>query len=147
MALFRCPHSSGAKGFEFFSTFQGLTDRIREMPSGTHVIVFRERQLPLRGVVDDAFITKCLKAIPDDAEYLAVETVKQVHGDRSWFHDYAGVSNAELRDDLEESRGIPIAVGLYPAWSEESDEVLSAVVPPERSKVHAETHETKTKTR
>lgn len=133
LVLFRCPYSAGAKGFELFSSFQSLSERIQELPAETSVIVFREPQLPLRGVVDDQFIGRCLATIPDNTEYLAVETVRQVHGERSWFHDYAGVSHAELRDDLEESRGMPVAVGPYPSWNEDHHEAICAVVPERHS--------------
>ena len=129
LVLFRCNNAAGVNGFEFFSSYQSFVDRIRELPSHTNVLVFQQPQLPLRGVVDEEFIARCLEAIPDDAEYLVVETVRQVHGERSWFHDYAGISHVELRDDLEESRGVPVAVGLYPKWNEESGDVVFAVVP------------------
>lgn len=129
LVLFRCAHAAGANGFEFFPSYSSFVDRIQELPPQTSVLVFRQPQLPLRGFVDDGFIARCLENIPDDAEYLAVETVRQVHGGRSWFHDYAGISHAQLHDDLEESRGVPVAVGLYPNCSEEAGDIVSAIVP------------------
>lgn len=135
LLLIRYSHAAGSKDFEFFSSFQSLADRIRGLPPLTCVIAFRQPQLPLRGVVDDAFISRCLSGIADGSEYLVVETVRRVYGSRSWFHDDAGVSHAELRDDLEECRGTPVAAGLYPPWLEDTDDVISAVVPDEHGVV------------
>ena len=90
---------------------------------------FREPQLPLRGVVDESFVTKCLEHIPDGSEYVLAETVRRVYGRHSFFHCGSGESHAELRDDLEESCGAPVAVGLYPPVLEESVDVIRAVVP------------------
>jgi len=137
LVLFRYSHAAGSRDFEFFSSFQSLSDRIRELPPLTSVIAFRQPQLPLRGVVDDAFISLCLSSIPDGSEYLVAETVRRVYGRRSWFHHDAGVSHAELRCDLEESRGTPVAAGLHPAWLEDTEDVISAFVPDEHGVVRS----------
>lgn len=121
--------STGSQGFEFFSNYQDLKTRLHDLPPGSTVTAFKQNLLPLRGVVDDELIARCLESIPDDAEYLVVETVPQTFGDRTWYHDYAGISHIELRDDLEESRGVPVAAGIYPAWLEDSADVLFAVAP------------------
>ena len=131
LVLIRYSHAAGSKDFEFFTSYQSLLERIRELPPRSSITAFKEPQLPIRGVVSDELIARCLEIIPDDAEYLVVETVRRVHGRRSWFHDYAGVTQSELRDDLEESRGVPVAVGLYPVWLDDSENVISAVVPDE----------------
>jgi hypothetical protein len=36
-----------------------------------------------------------------------------------------------LCEALEDSRGIPVAVGLYPPWLGDTDDVVSAIVPDE----------------
>ena len=137
LVLIRYSHAAGSRDFEMFTSFQSLADRIRELPPLTSVIAFRQPQLPLRGVVDDEFISRCLSSIPEGSEYLVVETVRRVYGRRSWFHHDAGVSHAELRDDLEECRGTPAAAGLYPAWLEDTEDVISAVVPDEHGVVRS----------
>ena len=53
----------------------------------------------------------------------------------SWFHHDAGVSHAELRDDLEGCRGAPVAAGLYPPWLEDNSDVISAIVPSQHGEV------------
>jgi hypothetical protein len=124
---YRC--GGGSQDFELFSSFQALSDRIRELPAGACVTGFRTPQLPLRGFVNDDFVTKCLEQIPDGSEYLVAETVRRVYGRHSFFHCGSGESHAELRDDLEECRGAPVAAGLYPPVLEESANVVRAVVP------------------
>jgi hypothetical protein len=137
LVLIRYSHAAGSRDFEFFSSFRALADRIRELPPLTSVIAFRQPQLPLRGVVDDEFISRCLSSIPDGFEYLVVEAVRRVYGRGSWFHHDAGVSHAQLRGDLENRRGASVAAGLYPAWLEDTDDVISAVVPHEHGVVRS----------
>jgi hypothetical protein len=131
LVLFRYSAAAGSKDFEFFLSFEALSNRIGELPPFTYVTAFKQKQLPLRGVVDDSFVATCLSAIPDGAEYLIVETVRRVYGKKSWFHHDAGVSHKQLCEDLGESRGIAVATGLYPPWLEDTDDVISAIVPDE----------------
>lgn len=119
----------GSRDFELFTSFETLADRIRELSPGTCVTAFRHLQLPMRGVVDDNFIAKCLRSIPDGSEYLMVETTPTVAGRRSWFHNGDGTTHASLREDLDWSRGNPVAVGLHPPMRSQTGEVIHAVVP------------------
>jgi hypothetical protein len=146
LVLFRYDRAVGAKGFEFITSHQGLLDLIRSLPPLTTVIAFKHPQLPFRGVVDDEFIERCVEGIPDDAEYLVVETVKRTQGRNSWFLEYAGISRSELRDDLEESHGVAVAAGLYQSWHEDSEDVISAVVPDESGATRAGAHKHEHKT-
>lgn len=129
LLLIRYSHAAGSKDFEFFSSFQSVADRIRELPPLTCVIVFRQPQLPFRGVVDDGFIADCLSSTPEGSEYLVLEMTRRVYGRESWFHYGVGTSHAELREELEKSRGVAVAVGHYPPWLEDTSDVISAVVP------------------
>jgi hypothetical protein len=135
LVLFRYSHAAGSRDYEFFTSFQGLADRLRQLAPRTCVIAFRKPQLPLRGIVDDAFISNCLTSIPKGSEYLVVETTRQTYGQCSWFHHDSGLTHEELRADLEESRGVPVAAGLHPPWLEDNDDVISAVVPEEDGRV------------
>jgi hypothetical protein len=137
LTLIRYSGAAGAKDFEFFSSFQSLADRIRELPPLACITAFRQPQLSLRSFVDDDFITRCLSIIPEGSEYLVVESTKRVCGDLSWFQYRAGESHTELREDLEDSRGVPVAVGRYPPWYGDTDDVVSAVVPDEHGEVNS----------
>jgi len=135
LVLIRYSHAGGNREFEFFRSFQELSEKLRQLPPLACVTAFRQPQLPFRGVVDDEFIFKCLSSLPEGSEYLVVETVRRVYGRMSWFHHDAGVSHAELRDGLEECRGTPVAAGLYPPWLKDTEDVISAVVPDEHGVV------------
>lgn len=129
LVLIRIRCGAGARDYEFYTSFDALLKRIHELSPGTCIIAFKQPQLPLRGIVDDEFIAKCLSTIPDGAEYLMVETVQRVAGRMSWFHYGSDSTHAGLRDDLKDSRGVPVAVGLHPPWLHDTENVISAVVP------------------
>jgi hypothetical protein len=136
LVLIRYSHAGGSKSFEFFSSFAVLSGRLRQLPPRTSVTAFRKPQLPLRGIVDDQFIARCLNRIPESSEFLVVETAHRTAGKASWTHESAGVSHTELRDALEDSRDRSVAVGPYPPWLEESHDVVSAIVPDEDGVLH-----------
>jgi hypothetical protein len=128
--LIRYSAAAGNKDFEFFSSFETLSKRLRQLPPSTSITAFRQPQLLLRGLVDECFIASCLSAIPDGSEFLALEMTRRAYGEHSLFHWEAGESHAELRETLEHSRGTPVAVGPYPPfWLEDSDDLVSAIVP------------------
>ena len=131
MVLIRYSHAAGNKSFEFFTSFAALSERLHQLRPQTCITAFRRPQLPLRGVVDDAFIDVCLKNIRDGSEFVVVETVPRATGQYSWFHDEAGETHKELVESLEASRGKPVAVGEYPPWLEKSPDVISGYVPGE----------------
>jgi len=137
LLLIRYSRAAGSKSFEFFTSFNHLRERLEALPPQTSVTVFRERQLPLRGCVDDELIGKCLNSVQDGSEFLVVETVLTTAGNQSWFHHAAGESLEELRDALEGLRGKSVAVGEYPPWLEESLNVISAYVPKQDGRVTA----------
>jgi len=135
LVFIRYSHAAGSKGFEFFSSIETLMERLRGLPPRTCVIAFRQPQLPIRGVVDDSFITTCLSTIPDGSEFLVADTICRTAGRASWFHHGAGETHAELREELEDLRGHTVAAGLYPPWLEDTADVISAVVPDEHGVV------------
>jgi len=120
---------SGRDEFQFFSSFEMLANRMRESHPGTWFTIFEQPQLPLRGVVDDDFIARCLKNISKGDEYLIVETVQRVAGKRSWFHNLSDDTYASLPDYLSGSLGVSVAVGLYPPCLEERDDVIHVFTP------------------
>lgn len=132
LVLIRYSHAAGAKDFELFSSFAKLSERLHQLPPSTSVIAFRQPQLPLRGIVDRSFIERCLSSIPDSSEYLILETVSRKAGGFPSFHHTAGESHEELREDLADLVGSPVAVGLYPPFWDDIPDVVAGVVPYER---------------
>jgi hypothetical protein len=137
LVLIRYSRAAGEKSFEFFTSFERLRKRLEELKPETSVTVFRERQLPLRGCVDDEFIRKCLNSVQAGSEFLVVETAPRTAGNHSWFHHQAGESHEELREVLEGLRGEGVAVGEYFPWLEDSPNVISACVAKKDGSVRA----------
>jgi hypothetical protein len=73
LVLIRFAYAAGEKSFELFSSIKQLSERLSRLPARTSLIAFKEPQIPLRGIVDDAFTLSCLNTIPDGAEFLLVE--------------------------------------------------------------------------
>lgn len=137
--LIRFHAAAGSKSFEFFCSMDGFTKRLQGFGPRTCITVFRDRQLPLRGKVDEEFIRQALALVPDGSEYLVAALERTTIGKRSWFHDAAGESHAELLEDLRRDYcyGKQIAVGTYPPWLEDNEAVISAVVPDKDGSVTA----------
>jgi hypothetical protein len=131
LVMLRHPYAAGSKDFEFFTAYKDLGERLRKLKPCTWVVVFKEPQLPVRGVVDDALIAACVAHIADGADFLISELTRLTYGRSTWFNWSAGRSHAELRKGLEKLRGTPVAVGHYPPWVKESDVVISAIAPDE----------------
>ena len=127
LVRFRC--GGGSREYRLFSSYSALLEMMHQAPAGACITVFRNPNLPLRGVVDEEFIKRCLAAMPDGAEYVMFETIQTVAGKVSWYHNGSGQSNAELKDDLEQSRDLPVVVGYHPSMSGGSDESVDGVVP------------------
>jgi hypothetical protein len=126
--LFRYSHAAGNKDFEIISSFTDFNNRLRLLAPSTSVTVFKQRQLALRGVVDDPFIAQCVNIVPDKTEFLLLDTKARTGGGHSWFHHVAGESHFELREALEELRGSYVAAGSYPQLRDSSN-VISGIVP------------------
>jgi hypothetical protein len=129
LVLVRYSRAAGSKDFEFFSSFETLVTRLDQLPPSTSIIVFREPQLPLRGIVDDEFVSGCLKSRPNGSEFLLLESRHRNDGKPARPRWAAGETHAELREVLEEARGRAVAVEFYPPWLSDSSKVISAVVP------------------
>lgn len=129
LILVRYSREAGKKSFEFFTSFAALKVRLARLNAETSVTAFRKPQLPLRGLVDNEFISKCLGSIPAGAEFLVLEIDPRMTKQQWLFHHKAGESPDELRQVLEELRGKEVAVGEYPPWLTDSPDVISAYVP------------------
>lgn len=131
LALFRFHTGAGSKSFEFFVSLDDFNNCLSGLPPRTSVIVFGEPQLPLRGVVDEAFISAALQLIADGTEWRLVGLTQVTAGSQSWYHDFSDNSHEELERELRDDYcwAEMIAVGPEPDWFYDTDTVISAVTP------------------
>jgi hypothetical protein len=140
LALIKYANAAGSRDFTFFNDVREFRSKLERLPPNTWVIVYGEPQLPLRGRVDDALITAALELIPDGNEYLVVsleKTVEQYPPNyrREYYEETAGETHWELKEALEEFRGRPVGVGLFPPWPDDSEDTVEAFVPDEKGEV------------
>ncbi len=131
LAVIRFAGGAGSKSFEFFTSIDALIRRINELPPSASVTVIAERQLPIRGRVDDDFIQRALTSNRHGDEWLIVCLDQIKMGAASWYHDFAGDSNEEMATELRDEYcyGNRVAVGPYPEWLEDSKTVITAYTP------------------
>jgi hypothetical protein len=126
LALFQYSRMAGAKDWFILKSYEELCARVEVSPPNTRVTVFRRPQLQLRGTVDDTLVEQAMAVIPDGAEYLWVS----IGAHTGWWSEHgAGESHHELREHLLEQRGAFIAVGLYPPWLGEDEDVITGYRP------------------
>src|SRR5262245_31183819 len=70
--VLRYLRAAGAKEYAFVRSDTELADLIRILPLGTDIIAFHDPQLPMRGVVDAAFIDQATEHLAEWKEYLYV---------------------------------------------------------------------------
>jgi hypothetical protein len=119
LVLIQYSRAAGKKEFEFFFSYESLAGRLNQLPPSISVTAFRDAQLLLRGVVDADFISTCLNALPETSEFLVLETRGR---DAHWV---ARETHAELRNELQQLTGRPVAVGPYPPWLADTTDVIS----------------------
>jgi hypothetical protein len=109
------PHSGGGPSW-FFVTSRNALERLLAQAQtwpGTMLTVLRERQLPLRGTVDDDFIARAKALVPDGKPYFFSdpseypETVLAVALGSGWSH-------TEMEKELAAFRGQTVWFGLEP---------------------------------
>jgi len=129
LLLVRYAYAAGNRDIELIPTLDAFRVRMASLAPKTSVTAFRDHTLPLRGIVDDAFIARCLSSIPDGVEYVIVETKPKVAGSYSWIHQETGTSHKELLESLEGERGESVVAGEYRPWLADSDGIVTAYVP------------------
>ena len=121
--VMRYLRAAGAKDYAFARTADDFRQLLDVLPVGTDVIVFRDPQLPLRGVVDDDFLVAAQSLIPDGDAYLFVRMDPLSTGDIRAFGEMGG-SHAELNDDLQYHPGKEVAIGPCPRFIEADHEAM-----------------------
>lgn len=132
LVLFRYSHMAGSREYELITTQQDWQERLAQAPPRTCISVWGDRQLPLRGRVDAAFIQQALRQISEEDEFLVVGLTQVSYGIAAWYRHTGGEGHAELRTALQNFAGELVAVGIAPAWSEDGGNEMSAVVPDEK---------------
>jgi hypothetical protein len=121
LVLVRYSRAAGLKSFRLLSSFSAFELLLNPLPPSTAITIFKNPGLPHRGIVDDSFITHCLAAIIDGTEYLVLDIENNCF--------CAGEAHEELRADLQGLRGQRVAVGTYPPFLLDTDEIITAYVP------------------
>jgi hypothetical protein len=123
----RYSHMAGAREYFWFNDFVVWTQRLKRFPPQTDVIVFRDNQFPLRGIVDEPLIHRALALIPEDTEAMVTDQLEPSNDNISfWYCD----THRELTGTLQDLVGDPAAIGLYAPWHEpDNDHMISALVP------------------
>lgn len=70
LALIRLPDAAGNKEFPFFASVPAFREQLALLPPLTCITVFRQQQLPVRGIIDDDFIAAAMASVPDGQEFL-----------------------------------------------------------------------------
>ena len=127
--VIRFSHSAGDRSYEFFRDVDSFRSRLRDLPPSASVIVFRDRQLPLRGVVDDQFVAQAKRSV-QGKHWTVARTSLITKGAASWYHNTDGVTLVELEEELRDAFcwGQPVAVGEEPDWHN-SERTIHATVP------------------
>jgi hypothetical protein len=122
--VIRYAYAAGAKDYLFMTSYEQFQSRLGTLPSMADVIVFRQTQLPIRGVADGALLDRACADIPDGEWWFLVcpeEDAGYYWGDKS---------HETLKETFEEYRGKFVAIGLEPPYHEEDNpNMQSGLIP------------------
>jgi hypothetical protein len=122
LVIMRFLRAAGAKDYAIVTSAEKVDRLVDVCPIGTDIIVFRDRMLPMRGVVDNAFVKLVQESLPEDLEYLFVKMKPEKSGDPRCFGQCGYVRH--LDSDLEDMDGQTIAIGECPNFSGPDDEAM-----------------------
>jgi hypothetical protein len=108
--------AAGAKDYAFVRSETEFRELIGICPVGTDIIVFRDPQLPLRAVVDDALVRTARVLLSEWKEYLYVLLTPRTAGDVRLFGKM-GDRESDLVEDLGEHFGEKVAIGACPNFN------------------------------
>jgi hypothetical protein len=105
------PHSGGSGWFYLLMSPADVEHLIEQARDGALFFLLKQKQFPLRGVVDDAFISQAIATIPNGEDYLITDLANYPEP-VSFFGD--GQTRKQLLADLHDLRGIRVGVGREP---------------------------------
>jgi hypothetical protein len=119
--------TAGVREYYWFKHFDKFHAQLKSFPPQADVIIFRDKQFPLRGTVDDALIRQALVLIPEDTE---ASIANMVQPPDTSIYLWGCDNHAEILETLHDIRGENAAIGLYPPWHmDDNEKMISALVP------------------
>jgi len=117
---------AGSKDYAFIKTFDEFLKLIENSSLGTEFVIFKDKQLPLRGTVTEPFISSAMEMIAEGEEYMLVELSPS--SPESLLHDgVMGDTHEDLEEDLTDRMGEMVALGPCPQfWDEDNERMVSA---------------------
>lgn len=126
LVILRYLRAAGAKDYAICRNIAEFRDLVDAAPLGTDIEVFKDAQLPLRGVVDEVFAASAFEMIPPRGDYLLISLEKR---ENSQVSRVALLDNCpdELRGTLAELMGVQAAFGPCPDFNvADHEELISA---------------------
>jgi hypothetical protein len=126
LVILRYLRAAGSKDYVFCRSASDFQDLVTSLPVGTETIVFRNAQLPLRGICSEALVERSLAFIPDGTEYL-IALLERTGGSTRQPTGSMGDNNECLAEDMACFRGKHVAVGPLPNFTApDNDSMISA---------------------
>ena len=120
LVIMRYLRAAGAKDYAIVTSAEEFHRLVDVCPIGTDIIVFRDRMLPMRGVVDHFFAKLVRESLPEDLEYLLVKMKPEKPDDPRCVGLCGYVRHFD--SDLEDMVGETIAIGECPNFSRPDNE-------------------------
>jgi hypothetical protein len=109
------------------SSIEQLTTAIAGLRPTSEIVVIKEKQLPMRGLADDAFLQRALAMVDEPEDFLILSLEGDKLLERDAFH---GDRRGELEAMFDDFVGQRVAFGKLPHWFEpEAVESLQARIP------------------
>jgi hypothetical protein len=125
--VIRYAYMAGSKDYLFVTSYEQFEQLIKTLPPMADVIVFRETQLPIRGIADDNLLNHALAEIQDGEYWFLLCRSGDRPGD---FSSEGDNSHEALRSAFKEFSGKYIAVGIDPPFHEaDNSSMQSGFIP------------------
>jgi hypothetical protein len=106
------PHRGGSGQIYIIKSLLELRNLLTEQTwPEIHMLVFRAKQYPLRGTVNESFIAQVVESIIDGHQYVIVKFA-EYPATCEWLDD--GNSRAQLKEQLENLKGEIVGIGPDP---------------------------------
>jgi hypothetical protein len=125
--VIRYAYAAGLKDFLFVTSYGQFESVLKMLRPRADVIVFRERQLPIRGIAGNELLNRALAEIPDGQWWFLLCREGDQLDDFSYDADN---SHQAMRSTIEEFSGKHIALGLEPPYGQEDNpDMQSGLIP------------------